>query len=152
MVESRLAAMGIKLPKAPAPLASYVPAKEHRGVLMVSGQLPFLNGELMAVGSVPVEVTAERAHECARQCALNALAAVHEKLGSLDRLMGVIKLSCFVACEPGFGGQPAIANGASDLLFELMGEQGRHARAAVGTTALPMNAPVEIEFMFELIG
>lgn len=151
MVESRLKALRISLPPAPPPLASYVPAKEHQGVLFVSGQLPLVDGELMAVGSVGAEVTPEQATVCARQCALNALAVAREKLGSLDRLLGVIKLSCFVACEPGFGGQPAIANGASDLLFELMGEQGRHARAAVGTSALPMNAPVEIEFVFELI-
>ncbi len=152
MIEDRVRTLGIELPSAPPPLASYVPVRLHAGVAYVSGQLPFVDGKLMAVGSVPAEVSEERAKACARQCALNALAALRGKLGSLDSVRGVIRLGCFVACGPGFGGQPAIANGASDVLFEVFGEAGRHARAAVGVSSLPLNAPVEIEFTFALDG
>ncbi len=152
MIEDRLRSLGIELPAPTPPLASYVPVRVHGGVAHVSGQLPFVGGELMAVGLVPGDVSEEQAKACARQCALNALAALRGKLGSLDGVHGVVRLGCFVACEPGFGGQPAIANGASDLLFEVFGETGRHARAAVGVASLPMNAPVEIEFTFALDG
>ncbi len=148
MIEAKLSSLGIVLPPAPPPLASYVPVKIHGGVAQVSGQLPMVEGELMATGLVPSEVEEEQARACARQCAINALAALRHRLGTLDGVLGVWKLSCFVASEPGFGGQPAIANGASDLLHEVMGDAGRHARAAVGVSSLPLNAPVEVEFSF----
>lgn len=104
----------------------------------------------MATGSVPDQVEPQVAQACARQCALNALAVARAAVGSLDAIEGVVRIGCFVASQPGFGGQPGIANGASDLLVEVFGERGRHARAAVGSIALPLNAPVEVEVMFAL--
>jgi enamine deaminase RidA (YjgF/YER057c/UK114 family) len=147
----RLARLGITLPAAPKPVASYIPARIASGVVYVSGQLPFENGKLARTGTVPNQVSIEEATGAARQCAINALAVVKESVGSLDRISGVIRLGVFVACEPGFGAQPAIANGASELMAEVFGESGRHARAAVGVPALPLNAPVEIEFLFSLL-
>lgn len=148
--ERRLAELGIELPDAPKPVAAYVPARLAGDLLLVSGQIPFRNGQLLATGRVPDQVGQEEALDCARQCALNGLAVARAALGSLDRVMGVIRLGCFVASEPGFGGQPQIANGASELMVEIFGEAGRHARAAVGSAALPLNVPVEIEFMFRV--
>jgi enamine deaminase RidA (YjgF/YER057c/UK114 family) len=150
---SRLAALGITLPDAPKPVASYVPVRVHGSQAFVSGQLPYGPGRTLAhTGVVPSQVDAETAKAGARQCAINALACLHEALGSIDRVRGVVKVGVFVASDPGFGGQPGIANGASDLLVEVFGEAGRHARAAVGVAALPLNAPVEVEFVFELEG
>lgn len=145
-----MATLGVILPAAPKPLASYVPVRVHGDLAMVSGQLPFESGELHATGPVPSRTSPEDAQAAARLCAINALAAVAEAVGSIDRIAGVVKLSAFVASDPGFGGQPAIANGASDLMFEIFGESGRHARAAVGVTSLPLDASVEIEFTFAL--
>lgn len=147
---ARLQALGITLPDAPAPVAAYVPARRVGNLLFVSGQIPILDGGLMAKGRVPDQVSPERATECARQCALNGLAVARTAVGSLDAIKSVVRVGCFVASEPGFGGQPAIANGASELLVDVFGDAGRHARAAVGSVALPLNVPVEIEFIFEL--
>ena len=105
---------------------------------------------MMATGTVPGQVSLETARECARQCTLNGLAAAKAELGSLSRIRQVVRVGCFVACETGFGDQPKVANGASELLVEILGESGRHARAAVGTNALPLNVPVEVEFLFEV--
>lgn len=149
-IASRLAEMGLELPEPPRPLATYVPAvTAGEGVqVLVSGQVPIRDGEPMARGRVPSEVSIESAQRCAQQCVLNALAALRAEIGSLDRLKRVLRLGVFVACDPGFGEQPRVANGASDLLGELLGEAGRHARAAVGVASLPLNVPVEIEFTF----
>lgn len=148
---ARLTNLGITLPDAPKPVASYVPVRIHGTQAFVSGQLPYENGRNLAhTGLVPSQVDAETAKAAARRCAINALACLQEALGSIDRVRGVVKVGVFVASDPGFGGQPGIANGASDLLVEVFGESGRHARAAVGVAALPMNAPVEVEFVFEL--
>lgn len=146
----RLSKLDISLPNAPKPLASYVPARVEGGLLYVSGQLPFEGGTLQATGPTPSVTSAENARHAARLCAINALAAASETLGSIDRIAGVVRVGAFVACDPGFGGQPAIANGASDLMFEVFGESGRHARAAVGVMSLPLDATVEIEFTFTL--
>jgi len=142
--------LNITLPDAPMPVASYVPARQTGNQVFISGQIPFSKGDLLSTGSVPTQVSIEQAIACARQCTLNALACLQEQIGDLDRVTKVIKASIFVACEPGFGDQPKIANGCSDLLVEIFGDRGQHARAAVGVSALPLNVPVEIEFIFEI--
>ena len=148
--EANLSRLGISLPTPAAPVASYIPAKRSGKLLYISGQVPFRDGKLLATGTVPGQVSLETARECARQCALNGLAAARAAVGSLDKIKQVIRVGCFVACENGFGDQPKVANAASELLQEIFGEAGRHVRAAVGTNALPLNVPVEIEFLFEV--
>ncbi|MSR44417.1 MAG: RidA family protein [Phycisphaerales bacterium] len=146
-----LAQLGLALPIAPKPVASYVPAVRTGNLLIVSGQLPFRDGKLIATGKVPSVVSIEAAQECARQCVLNGLAvAVAQCGGSLDAVSRIVRLGVFVACDDGFSDQPKVANGASDLLQQIFGESGRHARAAVGTNALPLNSCIEIEMMIEL--
>lgn len=147
---ARLTTLGIELPEAPKPVASYIPVRVEGSLAYVSGQLPLTGGKLAREGSVPGAVSPEDAKEDARRCVINALACLKEALGSLERVRGVVKVGVFVASEPGFGGQPEIANGASDLLVEVFGDAGRHARAAVGVSALPRNASVEVEFVFEV--
>ena len=148
--ESRLCELGIVLPDTVAPVAAYVPAKRTGTLLFVSGQLPLVRGTLPATGAVPSAVAPEAAREMARQCVLNGLAAARGALGSLDQVRAVVRVACFVASDPGFGGQPQIANGASELLEQVFGLAGRHARAAVGCSALPLNAPVEVELVLEV--
>ena len=147
---SRLQRLGLTLPDAPKPVASYVPAVSvHSGNLVfVSGQIPLRDGKPIATGTVPEPVSIERAQECARQCVVNAIACLAGEIGDLARLRRVVKLDAFVACGPGFPDQPKVVNGASDLLIELLGDDGRHARAAVGVPSLPLNVPVEIAFTF----
>ena len=149
-IEDRLSSLGLTLPEAPAPVAAYVPAVKSGNLLYLSGQIPFRQGALIATGAVPGAVSLDTAQECAKQCVLNALAVAKANLGSLDRISRVVRVGCFVASDPGFGDQPKVANGASELLQEIFGEIGRHARAAVGSVALPLNTPVEIEFLFEV--
>lgn len=149
-VESKLEAMGLTLPEAPAPIASYVPAARTGKLIFVSGQLPFAGGEVIAVGPVPSAVSAEAASEAARQCLLNALAVVKAELGGdWSKLRRIVRLGVFVRSDDRFDGQSGVANGASDLLSELFGEAGRHARAAVGVNALPKGAAVEVELIVE---
>lgn len=148
--EARLAAMGIQLPEAPAPVAAYVPSKRTGDLLFVAGQIPFQDGQLIAQGRVPTEVDPETAVECARQCVLNGLAVAKAAVGDLKRVRQVVRVGCFVASEPGYHEQSKIANGASELLLEVFGDSGRHARAAVGSIDLPLGAPVEVEFIFEV--
>ena len=148
--EARLLSLGIELPPVAAPVAAYVPTKRVGNLLYVSGQIPIADGKLLEKGRVPDQVSEERAKACARQCALNGLAAVRAALGSLDKVANVVRVGCFVASEPGFGGQPGIANVASELMQQVFGEAGKHARAAVGSVSLPLNVPVEIEFLFEI--
>lgn len=150
MIENRLQELGLTLPEAPKPVAAYVPSLRTGNLLFISGQLPFRGGALLATGAVPGQVGVESARECARQCVLNALAIAKASLGNLDRIARVVRVGCFVCSEPGFSEQPKIANGASELLQEIFGEKGRHARAAVGSVALPLNTPVEVEFLFEV--
>ena len=149
-ISDRLSKLGLSLPEAPAPVAAYVPAVRAGMLLIVSGQLPFRDGALMATGSVPGDVSLDLARECARQCVLNGLAVAAAALDGLDSIERVVRVGCFVSCGPGFGDQPKVANGASDLLQDIFGEAGRHARAAVGSVALPLHAPVEIEFLFKI--
>ncbi|WP_395309618.1 RidA family protein [Mycobacterium sp. AMU20-3851] len=146
---ARLAELGIELPDAVAPLAAYVPAVRTGNLVYTAGQLPIAGGELLATGKVGAEVTAEQAKELARQCALNALAAVHALVG-VDAVVKVVKVVGFVASAPGFDGQPGVINGASELFGEIFGEQGAHARSAVGVSELPRNAPVEVEIIVEI--
>ena len=145
-----LSQLGITLPKAPKPVASYVPAKRVGNLVYISGQIPFQNGSLMSTGIVPDQVEPEAAVACARQCTINALACLQAEVGDLSCVTQVVKVGVFVACDPSFGDQPKIANGCSDLLVEIFGDKGQHARAAVGVASLPLNVPVEIEFVFEV--
>jgi enamine deaminase RidA (YjgF/YER057c/UK114 family) len=147
----RLAEIGLTLPPAPAPVASYIPAVRTGSLVFVSGQIPFHDGRLIAEGTVPSRVPVETAIECARRCALNAVAVAAQAAGGLDRIARIVRVGCFVASDPGFTDQPRVANGASDLLIQIFGESGRHARAAVGSIALPRNAPVEVELIAEIV-
>ena len=145
----RLAELGLELPAVVPPLASYVPAVRTGDLVFTSGQLPLAGGELGAVGKVGAQVTPERAKELARLCALNALAAVDALVG-LDSVVRVVKVVGFVASTPDFVGQPAVVNGASELLGEVFGDAGAHARSAVGVASLPLDAPVEVELVVEV--
>lgn len=149
--ESQLDAMGIALPQAPKPVASYVPTRRTENHVFISGQIPVADGDLLAKGIVPTKTSLEAATACARQCTLNALACLKAEISDLGRVTKVVKVGVFVASEPGFGDQPKVANGCSDLLVEIFGQEiGQHARAAVGVSALPLDVPVEIEFIFEV--
>ncbi|KQZ22633.1 RidA family protein [Microbacterium sp. Root553] len=149
-VSARLAELGIELPVVAAPVAAYVPAVVHAGLVYTSGQLPFSGGALPATGKVGAEVTAEDANAYARTCALNALAAAADAAGGVDRIAGVLRVGGFVASTPDFTGQPGVINGASLVLGEVFGDAGRHARAAVGVPVLPLDSPVEVEVTFIL--
>jgi len=148
-VSQRLAELGIELPPAPAPVASYVPAARTGQLVYTSGQVPSVGGVLQGRGKVGAEVTADEAVGYARTCALNALAAVHALVG-IDSVVRIVKVVGFVASSPDFTGQPGVINGASDLLREVFGDAGAHARSAVGVTVLPMDAPVEVELIVEV--
>ncbi len=148
--QQRLAALGLTLPPVVAPLAAYVPAVRSGAMVYTSGQLPMVDGQLVSAGKVGAEVGAAEAAALARTCALNALAAAASVAGGLASIKRVVKLTGFVASSPGFTGQPQVVNGASELLLEVFGDAGRHARSAVGTAALPLDAPVEIELIVEV--
>ncbi|SDZ91066.1 Enamine deaminase RidA, house cleaning of reactive enamine intermediates, YjgF/YER057c/UK114 family [Bowdeniella nasicola] len=141
----RLAELGLSLPKVAAPVAAYVPAVRHRDLIFTSGQLPVVSGDLTVAGVVGSDVSVEDATEAAKTCALNALAAAAELAGGIDNIARIVKVVGYVASEPGFTGQPAVINGASNVIGEIFGEAGAHARAAVGVAALPLGAPVEVE-------
>jgi enamine deaminase RidA (YjgF/YER057c/UK114 family) len=145
----RLAELGIALPDLVAPLASYVPAVRTGNLVYTSGQLPIAEGNLAGTGKVGAAVSSDDAKAMARLCALNALAAVNSLVG-IDQVTRVVKVVGFVASAPGFNGQPGVVNGASDLLAEVFGEQGAHARSAVGVSELPLDAPVEVELIVEV--
>lgn len=144
MIEERLDELGIELPAAPRPVASYVPVKVAGGLAFVAGQIPMAEGAVSPAGAVGGDVTTEEANAAARLCAIQALAALREALGSLDRVRGIAKVDVFVASAPGYTDQSKVANGASDLLVEVFGDDGRHARAAVGVPELPLGAAVEV--------
>ncbi|QFU85661.1 RidA family protein [Amycolatopsis sp. YIM 10] len=146
---ARLAELGIELPGVAAPVAAYVPAVRSGSQVLTSGQLPFVDGKLAATGKVGAEISPEEAKTHARTCVLNALAAVHA-LAGVDSITRVVKVVGFVASAEGFTGQPAVINGASELLGEIFGEAGVHARSAVGVAELPLGAPVEIEVIVEV--
>lgn len=152
-IDARLAELGIVLPEVSAPAGSYVPAVYSRGVVYTAGQLPFVDGALPATGKVGAGeglVDPAQANAYARQCALNALAAAKSVLGSLDRVSRVLKVTGFVASDPSFSGQPVVINGASDVLGEIFGDRGLHARSAVGVAVLPLDSPVEVEIVLEV--
>jgi enamine deaminase RidA (YjgF/YER057c/UK114 family) len=146
---TRLTELGIRLPAVVAPLAAYVPAVRSGHLVFTAGQLPFVDGSLPQAGKVGAEVDPTAAAELARICALNALAAVHDLVG-LDAVVRVVKVVGYVASAPDFAGQPGVVNGASELIGEIFGEAGRHARSAVGVAALPLDAPVEVELVVEV--
>lgn len=145
----RLLELGLVIPEVAKPVASYVPSTISGNLVFTAGQLPFIDGKMPATGKVGAEVDAADAAMMARTAVLNALAAVETSIGSIDRITKIVKLVVFVASEPGFSGQPAVANGASDTLVEIFGEIGRHARSAVGVAVLPLDAPVELELIVE---
>jgi enamine deaminase RidA (YjgF/YER057c/UK114 family) len=149
-VGARLAELGLTLPDVVPPLASYQPAVVSGRYVFTSGQLPMVDGKLPLTGKVGAEVTAEEAKGLARTCALNALAAVRSVAGDLDRIARVVKVVGFVASAPDFTGQPGVVNGASELLGDVLGDKGVHARSAVGVAVLPLDAPVEVEIQVEL--
>ena len=148
-VHERLVELGLTLPVVVPPVGAYVPAVRTGDLVFTSGQLPMVEGSLPAVGRVGALVSPEQAKDLARTCALNALAAI-EALVGLDAVVRVVKVVGFVASAPEFLGQPAVVNGASELLGELFGEAGRHARSAVGVMSLPLDAPVEVELIVQV--
>ena len=148
--EERLQELGLSVPEVAKPVAAYIPALRSGNHVYTSGQLPMRDGSLMLTGKVGGEVTEEEAVECARQCALNALAAVRAEVGELSAVKRIVKVVVFVASTPDFTAQPKVANGVSELLGEVFGEAGRHARSAVGVPVLPLDAPVEVELVVEI--
>ena len=150
--EATLEAMGIRIPEVVAPVAAYVPTVRTGNLVFTAGQLPARDGEMIAFGKLGGAVSDEQGYECARQCALNALAAIKAEIGSLDKITRIVKVVVFVASTPDFTGQPKVANGASEFLAEAFGDVGKHARSAVGVVALPLDVPVEIELIVEVAG
>ncbi|GAA2442429.1 RidA family protein [Actinomadura vinacea] len=148
--EERIGELGLELPAVAKPVASYVPTMRTGNLVYTSGQVPFVNGELRVFGKVGAEVGLDEAVEQARICALNCVAALKAEVGELSRIVRIVKVVGFVASAPDFHGQPQVINGASDLLGEIFGAAGRHARSAVGVAVLPRNVPVEVELIAEL--
>ena len=146
-IEARLAELGLSLPPVAAPVAAYVPAVISGNHVYTSGQLPFIDGKLTATGKVGAGVSAEEAKLMAATAAINALAAVKSVIGDLDRVIGIVKVVGFVSSDPSFTGQPGVINGASELLGEVFGVAGVHARSAVGVSVLPLDSPVEVELI-----
>ena len=149
-IESQLGKIGLKLPEIPKPVAAYVPAKQSGKLVFTAGQLPMVNGELFSKGLLGQDVDIEEANKAARICTLNALAAIKGVIGDLDRIKQVVRVVGYVASIPTFTQQPVVVNGASELLLEIFGDSGKHARSAVGMAVLPMNASVEIELTVEI--
>ena len=147
--KDNLTALGLELPPVVAPVASYVPAVRTGSLIYTSGQLPMVDGALPLTGKVGTDVTADQAQDLARTCALNALAAIDALVG-IDAVVKIVKVVGFVASAPGFTGQPGVINGASNLLGDVFGDAGVHARSAVGVAELPLNAPVEVELIVEV--
>jgi enamine deaminase RidA (YjgF/YER057c/UK114 family) len=145
----RLAELGITLPSVPTPAGAYIPARRVGDLVYTSGQVPMVDGKPAALGKLGAEIDAEEGYRLARICALNALAAIDALVG-IDSVSGVVKVLGFVASASGFTGQPGVVNGASDLLGEIFGETGRHARSAVGVAELPLGVPVEVELIVQV--
>lgn len=148
--EERLRELGHELPAVPAPAGTYVPAVRTGPYVYTAGQIPLVDGSVQATGKVGAEIDLEQAKDLARTCALNALAALKAEVGELSRVRRIVKVLGFVASDPGFYGQPQVVNGASELLGEVFGDAGKHARSAVGVAVLPFNAPVEVELIAEV--
>jgi enamine deaminase RidA (YjgF/YER057c/UK114 family) len=149
-IAARLESLGYELPEVPAPAGAYVPAVRSGSYVYTAGQVPLKGGELTHTGKVERDVTLEQAQEAARTCALNALAAIKAELGSLEGVVRIVKVTGFVASSEDFTGQPQVVNGASELLGEVFGDAGVHARSAVGVAELPLGAPVEVEVIAEV--
>lgn len=148
--EERLAEMGMTVPEVVPPLAAYVPAARTGSLVFTAGQLPAKDGQMLATGKLGEAVSQEEGYACARQCALNALAAIKAEIGELSAIKRVVKAVVFVASAPDFTAQPAVANGASEFLGEVFGDAGKHARSAVGVSSLPLDVPVEVELVVEI--
>jgi enamine deaminase RidA (YjgF/YER057c/UK114 family) len=148
-IEQKLAELGLELPNVATPAGAYVPAVISGNLVFTAGQIPLVDGALMATGKVGNEISPEFAKEIAQRCALNALAAIKSVLGDLSRVKRVVKVVGFVASTPEFTGQPGVLNGASELLGKVFGDAGLHARSAVGVASLPLDAPVEVELIVE---
>lgn len=149
-VEARLKELGLTLPAAPKPAGAYVPAMQAGDMLYIAGQVPMRDGSIMGTGRCGDTVSVEAAAEMARQCALNALAIAQAHLGSLDRVKQTVRVAGYVASTEAFAQHPKVVNGASELLLEVLGDAGRHARIAVGVASLPAGVPVEVEFSFQV--
>jgi enamine deaminase RidA (YjgF/YER057c/UK114 family) len=149
-IETSLSKLNLLLPEAPKPVAAYIPAKQSGKLVFTAGQLPMVNGELISKGLLGQDVDVEEANKAARICTLNALAAIKGVIGDLDRIKQIVRVVGYVASVPTFTQQPAVVNGASELLLEIFGESGKHARSAVGMAVLPLNASVEIELTVEV--
>ena len=150
MIEDKLTSLEITLPLPPAPAGSYVPVVVSHNFAFVAGQIPSEGGQVKFKGKVGRDITIEAGRQAARLCTINALAQLKSALGSLDRIRRVIKVSGFVNCDPSFTDQPKVINGASDLLVQIFGDAGKHARAAVGVSSLPLDSAVEVEFIVEI--
>jgi enamine deaminase RidA (YjgF/YER057c/UK114 family) len=149
-INDRLLELGISIPSSPTPVAAYIPAKQTGNLVFTAGQLPMVNGELISKGLLGQDVEIDEANKAARICTLNALAAIKGVIGDLDRIKQIVRVVGYVASVPTFTQQPAVVNGASELLLEIFGENGKHARSAVGMAVLPLNASVEIELTVEV--
>jgi enamine deaminase RidA (YjgF/YER057c/UK114 family) len=149
-IESIIIELGLMLPDTPKPVAAYIPAKQTGNLVFTAGQLPMVNGELISKGLLGQDVEIDEANKAARICTLNALAAIKGVIGDLDRIKQIVRVVGYVASVPTFTQQPAVVNGASELLLEIFGENGKHARSAVGMAVLPLNASVEIELTVEI--
>jgi enamine deaminase RidA (YjgF/YER057c/UK114 family) len=150
-IEQKLAELGLELPNVATPAGAYVPAVITGNLVFTAGQIPLVDGVMMATGKVGNEISPEFAKEIAQRCALNALAAIKSVLGDLSRVKRVVKVVGFVASTPEFTGQPGVLNGASELLGKVFGDAGLHARSAVGVASLPLDAPVEVELIVEIV-
>jgi enamine deaminase RidA (YjgF/YER057c/UK114 family) len=148
-VEQRLSELGLTLPQVATPAGSYLPAMISGNLVFTAGQIPLIEGKLMATGKLGAEITVEYGAEIAQRCALNALAAVKSVIGDLDRVKQIVKIVGFVSSVPEFTAQPSVINGASEFLQQVFGDAGQHARSAVGVSVLPLDAPVEIELIVE---
>jgi enamine deaminase RidA (YjgF/YER057c/UK114 family) len=146
-IEQRIQELGFELPDAPKPAGSYIPAKISGSLVFTAGQLPLIDGQLMETGKLGADLEIERGYELAQRCALNALAAIKDVIGDLDRITDVVKVVGFVSSTPNFTMQPKVINGASELLQQIFGEKGIHARSAVGVPVLPLDSPVEVELI-----
>lgn len=150
MIEKKLAEKGYNLPEAPKPVASYVPTIKVKDIVYTAGQIAFKDGELKYKGKVGAELSVEDGYEAAKLCILNCLSVIKGEIGSLDKIKQIVKVTGFVSSAPGFNEQPKVINGASDLLGEIFGDKGKHARAAVGVNELPLNSAVEIEMIVQV--
>jgi enamine deaminase RidA (YjgF/YER057c/UK114 family) len=149
-IEMIIKELGLEIPEAPKPVAAYIPAKQTGKLVFTAGQLPMVNGELISKGLLGQDVEIDEANKAARICTLNALAAIKGVIGDLDRIKQIVRVVGYVASVPTFTQQPAVVNGASELLLEIFGDYGKHARSAVGMAVLPLNASVEIELTVEV--